>query len=407
MRQSSDAVASKQSLVLDLPPSCIEFCSSHPKYFVVGTYNLVNDEGPPNELEDAGSSVARKSQNRNGSLIVFRLENDAVHHVQTVCHPSAILDLHFCPLPSRHDIMAAVSSTGTLSIFQLNPDADVLEPLKHLATSRISDVPEGVLFLSGVWDTNDASSIAITTSAGEVRVVTLDDSWQIIEDALEPVITHTLEAWTVAFSPTETPFVIYSGGDDSALRYASCARSSENGDEDNLRVNILNPSLNITGHGAGVTAILPVPVRLSDGSRILVTGSYDDTIRVFAVQPPHETYGLRKFKGLGEKNLEGGVWRLKLVDIQEKDGRCYLRVLASCMHAGARIVELEGPLNGEDWNISVLARFEEHKSMNYGSDFVPGSEKGRLQCVSTSFYDKLLCLWEVNMSQGSIVGSDH
>ncbi|KAK2003063.1 hypothetical protein LX36DRAFT_697152 [Colletotrichum falcatum] len=395
--QRSVAVASKQSLVLDLPPSCIEFCPLHPTYFVVGTYNLVKDEEPPNESDDAGSSVANKTQNRNGSLLVFRLENGSVRHVQTVSHPSAILDLHFCPFPSSHDIMAVVSSTGTLSIFQLNPDADASKPLRHLATSRISEVPEGILFLSGVWDANKATSIAITTSAGEVRVVTLDDSWRIINDDSGPVMTHSLEAWTVAFSLAEDPFVVYSGGDDSELRYASCTRSSEDGEKDGLGLRTLNPPLNIKGHGAGVTAILPIATRLADGARILITGSYDDTIRIFAVHPAHETYGLRKSKILGEKNLEGGVWRLKLVETQERDGRCCLKVLASCMHAGARIVELEGPLDGGEWDIRVLARFEEHKSMNYGSDFVPRRGHDRLECVSTSFYDKLLCVWEVDM----------
>ncbi|KAK1971809.1 WD40 repeat-like protein [Colletotrichum sublineola] len=396
--ERSVAVASTQSLVLDLPPSCIEFCPTHPKYFVVGTYNLMKDEEPPNESEDAGSSVAKKTQNRNGSLVVFRLENNSVHHVQTVSHPSAILDLHFCPFPSRHDIMAVVSSTGTLSIFRLNPGTDASEPLKHLATSRISEVPEGILFLSGVWDTSNASSIAITTSTGEVRVVTLDSSWRIIDDGDSgPVITHSLEAWTVAFSPAEDPFMVYSGGDDSELRYASCTHSSEDGEKAGVGLRTLSPPLNLRGHGAGVTAILPIAARLADGARILVTGSYDDTIRIFAVHPPHETYDLRKFKKLGEKNLGGGVWRLKLVELQERDGRCCLRVLASCMHAGARIVELEGPLDGGEWDIRVLARFEEHQSMNYGSDCVPGPGQGRLKCVSTSFYDKLLCLWEADI----------
>ncbi|GKT48431.1 uncharacterized protein ColSpa_08612 [Colletotrichum spaethianum] len=78
MSHSRDAIASKQSLVLDLPPSCIEFCLSHPEYFVVGTYNLVKDEEPLDESVNAEPSVAKKTQNRNGSLIVFRLENGVV-----------------------------------------------------------------------------------------------------------------------------------------------------------------------------------------------------------------------------------------------------------------------------------------------------------------------------------------
>lgn len=78
MTEPTNAIASKQSLILDLPPSCIEFCLSHPKYFVVGTYDLVKDEEPPNESEDATSSTTNKPQDRNGSLIVYQLENGVV-----------------------------------------------------------------------------------------------------------------------------------------------------------------------------------------------------------------------------------------------------------------------------------------------------------------------------------------
>ncbi|KAL0939458.1 WD-40 repeat-containing protein [Colletotrichum truncatum] len=407
------AVTSVESLILDLPPSCIEFCVSHPKYFVVGTYNLVKEEQTATAPDETSSSTGKRPQNRNGSLLVFRVDNMTLLHVQTIFHPSAILDLHFCPLPGRHDILAVVSSTGTLSIFRLDPDVDMLEPLKHLATSRIANVPEGVLFLSGVWSFHDPALIALTTSTGEVRFVKLDDAWKMIDDDAEAAIAHSLEAWTVAFSPCEgngaqvtsssdgtqlTPFVIYSGGDDSALRYVSYADNSKvETDGSGPSMCIQFPPLKIDGHGAGVTAILTVPVRLADGSWILVTGSYDDNIRVFAVQPPHEVYGLRKFKRLAEENLGGGVWRLKLIDIRQKDNHCHLRVLASCMHAGARVIELKGPLGEGEWEITVLARFEEHKSMNYGSDYAPNIGDGRLIVVSTSFYDKLLCLWETTL----------
>lgn len=70
-------------------------------------------------------------------------------------------------------------------------------------------------------------------------------------------------------------------------------------------------------------------------------------------------------------------------------------MLASCMHAGARIVEVKRDGEGQ-WEIDVLAKFEEHKSMNYGSDVQP--ECGDEQTViSTSFYDKLLCLWRFTL----------
>lgn len=141
---------------------------------------------------------------------------------------------------------------------------------------------------------------------------------------------------------------------------------------------------------------------------------------------------------LAEMNLGGGVWRLKKIpsfsDEDERGGASgrdkagEVRILASCMHAGARVVSLRRCRDGGDevgvedggagWDFEVLARFEEHESMNYGSDVQPvrasyggqctggGSDdvddgSGKLRdierrrtVVSTSFYDKKVCLWQ-------------
>ena len=48
------------------------------------------------------------------------------------------------------------------------------------------------------------------------------------------------------------------------------------------------------------------------------------------------------------------------------------------------------------WTFEVLARFEEHRSMNYGSDVLPTNGKLK-SIVSTSFYDKRLCLWHIDV----------
>lgn len=65
----------------------------------------------------------------------------------------------------------------------------------------------------------------------------------------------------------------------------------------------------------------------------------------------------------------------------------------------------------EVWSFAVLARFEEHKSMNYGSDVQPTQQHQRdvedpkKTIVSTSFYDKLMCLWRIDLND-LIVPSD-
>lgn len=93
------------------------------------------------------------------------------------------------------------------------------------------------------------------------------------------------------------------------------------------------------------------------------------------------------------------MWRLKLVDVREREdpyGPCFM-VLATCMHAGVRVLEI-GAVNGGEWYIKVLARFEEHESMCYASDVRGGRSGGKVggyTYVSTSFYDRRLCVWEM------------
>lgn len=53
------------STILELPPSCLEFYSAFPNFFVVGTYYLEQ-----NTNDQSGSL----SQERRGSLLLFHLE---------------------------------------------------------------------------------------------------------------------------------------------------------------------------------------------------------------------------------------------------------------------------------------------------------------------------------------------
>lgn len=79
------------------------------------------------------------------------------------------------------------------------------------------------------------------------------------------------------------------------------------------------------------------------------------------------------------------------------------------MHAGTRIVQViheekkkkkDNDDEEEEWKFHILAKFEEHESMNYGSDVQPDlkkKEKEKKKIVSTSFYDRRLCLWTVEI----------
>lgn len=328
--------------------------------------------------------------------------------VQSIPQPSAILDLHFHPDSEKHGILAVVSSTGTLSFFKFEPAlAGPDNYLTELSCHRPLGDDESVLLLSCCWHPNIPELIAITASNYEVHVLRVGEGWNVENTTHSAALSHTLEAWTVAFSPTlletDVPgrlgkkgevFNIFSGGDDSKLFQMSCLYYSEEDRPDEALIETNFPIISAGGHQAGVTAILPLAIKLdglAESTILVLTGSYDDHIRAFAVYeaglPP---------RLMAEEDLGGGVWRLKLIRLTRGDPENWsAMVLASCMHAGSRILKVTGDRSG-NCKIQVVGTFEEHKSMNYGSDFQPGSDlDGRpLKCISTSFYDKLLCLWE-------------
>ncbi|KAI1411518.1 hypothetical protein F5Y13DRAFT_55283 [Hypoxylon sp. FL1857] len=419
METQGRSIKPLRSLTLDLPPSCVEFCPGHPDYFVVGTYNLQKQTDTDADVateDDEEQQQRRKAiQTRDGSLVLFRsMETGDIKHIQTVPYPSAILDLHFHPYREGRTVMAVVSSTGSLSFFKFSASEEPL--LKEIVTHKPLGGDEGVLFLSCAWHPYIPELLAITTSDYQVHILKVDDSWNVHETRAEPAITHSLEAWTMAFSSliprrpesdvADSPekdsqlFTIFSGGDDSKLFATNCAYHPDQTSGEGNLIETPYPAVAFRGHEAGVTAILPLDLQLASHDSVTITGSYDDHIRVYTVNESNAFP--QKPRLLADRDLEGGVWRLKLVKLEKETAitsgptKWTALILASCMHAGSRILEIIGDTVAESCEIKILGRFEEHKSMNYGSDFQPGSEiEGRnLRIVSTSFYDRLLCFWE-------------
>jgi diphthamide biosynthesis protein 7 len=75
------SVASVKTLVLDLPPSCIEFWPLNPQYAVVGTYNLeksASTDESAEQIEQSEELETKKGQQRSGSLILLRVDGNDV-----------------------------------------------------------------------------------------------------------------------------------------------------------------------------------------------------------------------------------------------------------------------------------------------------------------------------------------
>jgi diphthamide biosynthesis protein 7 len=321
---------------------------------------------------------------------------------------------------------------GTISFFRLSPTPSTSTEtspggkyLQNLSVLRIPGLSEDDSFTYFTWHPEIPGLMAVTTSSGKVILACVQSDYKDLK-RLRTVLSHDAEAWCVAFSPIsyqepsseETLSTVFSGGDDFKMllaTHATCPDATEatgsdpepaappSSESDSEETCIPPRDKKGIRHDAGVTAILPLRLTTSDGFGVVVTGSYSDHLSTWGILPPYKADGLGPSSRLLRRtNLGGGVWRLKV--IEELSGyradSWSVTLLVSCMHAGARVVRLEGSL-GTVNDIKVLWRFEEHESMNYGSDYawVDGREffgEGRgkkIVCVSTSFYDKKLCLW--------------
>jgi diphthamide biosynthesis protein 7 len=311
--------------------------------------------------------------------------------VQTLPTPSAILDVHFGPTYVPSHYFGVATSTGSFNIYKLREDLDehsnslarTPPRIEHFQTYQ--HFPEDVLVTAFSWHPN-GDSVGMTVSTGAVYLGNVHLSDKDHNVFAMAVGHHELEAWTLAF--TRDGLSLYSGGDDSALNFVECPKPPECSSpdlnaEDELTILWTDKRI----HGAGVTAILPLFADVY--SALVLTGSYDDHIRLIRVP----TVGRRTV--LTELNLGGGVWRLKRLDSSSGDPGPLneILLLASCMHAGARILKLTQD-EESNWQFKVLAKFEEHKSMNYGSDCQSLlNTKEQRTFITTSFYDRLLCLW--------------
>jgi diphthamide biosynthesis protein 7 len=315
--------------------------------------------------------------------------------IQNLSTPSAILDIHFLThIPSP--TFGVATSTGSIALYELLYWEKNAPIISHIKT--IQYFPQNVLVTSFQWHP-ESYMVGMTLSDGRVCLGIIEGEGEDEDKAMQ-IAKHELEAWILAFLPDGSG--ILSGGDDSALKMIELSEHDDK--EDVLPGNEryaparYMPWSDKKVHGAGVTAILPLHV--DDSSTLVVTGSYDDSIRLLSISPT----GSRKC--LADLNLGGGVWRIKLLDRnpslpanhavekwRSEPSPTALLLLVSCMHAGTRVVRLEKK-TGEEWVFKVLKKFEEHESMNYGSDCQPGVNKaGKRTVVSTSFYDRLLCLW--------------
>lgn len=222
-------------------------------------------------------------------------------HVQTVDLDSAVLDIEWTPhVTTLGDVCCVATSTGSLEFFAFDAIAGKLQ---HTSKHQICD--ETTLVLDLLWHPSKPDTIAVTLSDGAVSICQSSGStnaWNPNRQVtVTEVATHSLEPWTLAFSPDTSH--LFSGGDDAVLQALQLSFDTDTGDASRPPTPSATPLwTDRKTHQAGVTAILPL------ANDLLITGSYDDHIRVIHAPP----IGRRQV--LAELDLGGGVWRLKMLD---------------------------------------------------------------------------------------------
>ena len=369
----------------------------------------------------------------------------------------------FFRLTKRADVLARRIEMKLDYLGRIN----VAEQNEHGETPLITSfcwLP-GLTTQGSMEDEYYALSFAATVSNGDVKVVRAITPANAVDSRLShqdryatvansnTLEKHTEEAWTVAAAIMPAPknslgdniqILILSGGDDSALiatsvdlnstlKIAQCespqtatlpptlqTQSATQPSDDALSPSLLTSTplhlwTDRKSHTAGVVAILPLSLQPASSSIPILTGSYDEHIRLFLLDTASP---ILKRNLVLEQKLGGGVWRLKLMHESTTTSTAISNttytalILASCMHGGVRILRLTHtppassrsppappPNPAQGWQLTALQKFTKgHESMNYGSDFhverdEDGIRTGAYTIVSTSFYDKAVCVW--------------
>jgi hypothetical protein len=250
---------------------------------------------------------------------------------------------------------------------------DSVPDIVHVKTWQVFD--DSVLITYFAWcplpQEEGTKSLVVAASTGVVQLITvtgdLKSDFSSNDLSLrreDPALSlHSLKVpyvgeepqyayccvWTSAPGGLSNGFSgVFSGGDDSNLRTSTLGTSMEANDDFNY-----NLPITFSGHDAAVISILPLPC--ADEKWILLTGSYDNKVRILTMdwdsqmkQKPIEVSSIL--------DVGGGAYRLEFLHdytSQPAQMNPHFQVLATCMEAGVKILDIQR--NEDTWSINVIA----------------------------------------------------
>ncbi|XP_055388940.1 diphthine methyltransferase [Condylostylus longicornis] len=337
----------------------VEWCL-HPnfsEYFACGTY----------QLDDVDNNTSSQAPcRRKGRIYLFKYElKNNILKEEFRLETAAILDMKWLNYHREEfPILGAANALGEIHIYNIQDNKLVLK-----SSIQLNSNDDNLLALSLEWSpnvNNELNNYKLITSDSKGCVSLLNyDGVQLIK--LKTWSAHNFEAWTCSFDKWNFNR-IFTGGDDTTLN------SFDIRDPQNITNNYTNYS-----HIAGVTAMLSHPKM----ENILITGSYDDRLRIF------DTRNLKN--SVKEVNLEGGIWRIRSDPITHNQNL----LLCACMYKNFTIVKIFD----DSQNMEIKGAYEEHESICYGADwcqtFEENEKLNNLIMGTCSFYDHKLCVSKI------------
>jgi hypothetical protein len=216
------------------------------------------------------------------------------------------------------------------------------------------------------YPTNSASDRAVavlTTSSGSLHVVQFTATSCVSVHCISAA--HSDSAWAATFVPGSSSWsgqsfpsnsTLFSGGDDATL--ASW----------DLRAGQYEPVFRLrkAHSGVGVTSLhaLNRGGGGSDGSCNLLTGGYDDSLRLWDSRSMKQC--------VSEVECGGGIWRIKEQDVHGLSSSSKSRAfLLGCMYDGFKVVSM-----GSADDLTVVAAYREHNSLAYGAAWMEVRSQG-------------------------------
>ncbi|KAJ0989025.1 hypothetical protein J5N97_007381 [Dioscorea zingiberensis] len=341
----SSIVMDVSDLQLDGNADAVEFCPHPPFHNVLAAATYTLKEGDDHQ------------PSRSGSISLFDADKglDLLHRVET----EGVFDIKWNPSgDGARPLLAQVDAIGSLALHELVDNQGTV--LRKVCTQEISPW----MCLCVDWHPS-AEQISVGLAAGSVALV------QVRESCLQNLqlwAAHEYEVWTASFD-VHRHQLLYTGADDCSFCCWDVRTSPSN-----------IVFRNSKSHTMGVCCIALNPAN----SNMLLTGSYDEFLRVWDVRLTSKPVNERSL------SLGGGVWRIKFHPYEPKF------VLAACMHNGFAVAKIE---NGD---ASIVETYDKHNSLAYGADWQKGGNlcidengaKKDMMVATCSFYDRLLRLWK-------------